>query len=77
MLDKRGTDCRANGKESPSSRDNRRDRKVKHKVPPTYARAEDCARSLYGRRDDGGLDGIGGIADIGEGKSDETYAKLG
>jgi|GEM_PF-6666702 len=24
----------------------------KHKVPPPYSRADDCARSLYGRRDD-------------------------
>ena len=24
----------------------------KHKVPPTYSRAEESARSLYGRRDD-------------------------
>jgi hypothetical protein len=32
--------------------------KGKHKIPPTYARAEECARSLYGRRDDDGFDGI-------------------
>ena len=35
--------------------------KGKHKIPPTYARAEEYARSLYGRRDDDGLDGTGGI----------------
>ncbi len=27
-------------------------RKYKRKVPPAYSRAEDCARSLNGRRDD-------------------------
>jgi hypothetical protein len=50
-----------------------RDGKGKHKIPPTYARAEECARSLYGRRDDDGLDvmdddgldGIGGVAVVG------------
>jgi hypothetical protein len=36
------------------------DGKGKHKIPPTYARAEECARPLYGRRDDDGLDGPAG-----------------
>jgi hypothetical protein len=33
----------------------RRNREGKHKIPPSYSRAEDSARSFYGRRDDGGF----------------------
>jgi hypothetical protein len=36
------------------------DRKGKHKIPPTYVRAEGGARPLYGRRDDGVWDGMAG-----------------
>jgi hypothetical protein len=60
------------------------DRKGKHKVPPTYARAlpihakngrewgPEYARSLYGRRDDGGFGWAGGIADIGKARASTT-----
>ncbi len=33
----------------------------KHKVPPSCSRADDCARSLNGRRDD---EGLGGLAQV-------------
>jgi hypothetical protein len=41
------------------NRDERGAGKASTRSPPTYARAEECARSLYGRRDD---EGFGGLA---------------
>jgi hypothetical protein len=41
-------------------------RKSKHKVPPTYVRAEDGARPFYGRRDDSGFGWVSDTAEIGK-----------